>query len=204
VQTTPVIAAAAINCTGRATYSYRRPLALDLKEASVAVIAQERPIATELVGRLARGVIGGIVVGALFIGVTMWFADSTGGEAKGPLMMISTIVLGEGAMTDGTASAGVGALVHFVLSALFGVIFALAVPAFRTNGTLLIAGTAYGALLYVVNFLIFARTLFPVLEMANQPFEVVVHVVFGTLLAMAFLSSDSRRGEPVLALAGRR
>jgi hypothetical protein len=40
--------------------------------------------------------------------------------------------------------------------------------------------------------------------MANQPFEVVVHVVFGTLLAMAFLSSDSRRGEPVLALAGRR
>ncbi|HYZ91069.1 MAG TPA: hypothetical protein VFA34_01595 [Actinomycetota bacterium] len=167
----------------------------------MAVIVQERNVAgADLIGRLTRGIIGGVVVGALFIGVTMWFADSTGGEAKGPLMMISTIVLGENAMADGTASAGVGAAVHFALSALFGVIFALVVPAFRTNGTLLIAGTVYGGLLYVVNFLIFARTLFPVLKMANQPFEVVVHIAFGTLLAMAFLSGDSRRGEPVLAL----
>lgn len=170
----------------------------------MAVVAQERSVASvDLAGRLVRGVIGGVVVGTLFIAVTMWFADSTGGEAKGPLMMISTITLGSGAMADGTASVGVGAAVHFALSALFGVLFALVAPAFRTNGTLLIAGTAYGLLLYVVNFLVFARTLFPVLEMANQPFEVVVHIVFGTLLAMAFLSSDSRRGEPVLALTRR-
>lgn len=170
----------------------------------MAVIAQERPIVTDLAGRIARGVIGGVVVGAIFIGLTMWFADSTGGQAKGPLMMISTIVLGKGAMTNGTASVGVGAAVHFALSAAFGVLFALVVPAFRTNGTLLVAGTAYGLMLYVVNFLVFARTLFPVLKMANQPFELVVHIVFGTLLAIAFLSSDSRRSEPVLALADRR
>lgn len=168
----------------------------------MAVVAQERTVTTDLAGRVARGVVGGVVAGALFIAVTMWFADSTGGEAKGPLMMISTIVLGKTAMADGTASVGIGAIVHFALSALFGALFALVAPRFRTNGTLLIAGTAYGALLYVVNFLIFARTLFPVLKMANQPFEVVVHLVFGTLLAMAFLSSDSRRGEPVIALDG--
>jgi uncharacterized membrane protein YagU involved in acid resistance len=171
----------------------------------MAVVAQERTVpTTDLTGRLVRGVVGGVVLGALFIGVTMWFADSTGGEAKGLLMMISTIVLGETAMANGTASVGVGTAVHFALSALFGVLFALVVPAFRTNGTLLIAGTAYGALLYLVNFLIFAPLAFPVLKMANQPVEVVVHIAFGTLLAMAFLSGDSRRGEPVISLDGAR
>jgi uncharacterized membrane protein YagU involved in acid resistance len=169
----------------------------------MATIAQERPLATTAVVRVARGVVGGLFAGALFIAATMWFADSTGGEAEGPLMMISTIVLGSDAMTNGTASAGVGLAVHAVLSALFGIVFGFVAPAFRTNGTLLLAGTAYGAALYLVNFQIFARLLFPVLEMANQPFEVVVHVVFGTLLAMAFLSSDARRTEPIVALRNR-
>ena len=167
----------------------------------MAIIAQERWVADGIAGRLARGVVGGLVAGALFILATLWFAASTGGDANGPLMMISTIVLGKEAITDGTASAGVGIAVHAVLSAFFGILFGLAVPMFRTNGTLLLAGTAYGALLYVVNFKIFAPLAFPVLEMANQPFEVVVHIVFGTLLAIAFLSTDARRGEPIIGLA---
>lgn len=106
-------------------------------------------------------------------------------------------------MDKGTASAGIGIAVHAVLSASFGLLFGFVVPAFRTNGTLLLAGTAYGAVLYLVDFKIFAPAAFPVLEMANQPFELVVHVVFGTLLAMAFLSSDTRRAEPVIALGSR-
>lgn len=169
----------------------------------MAVVAQDRTGTSELTGRLARGLIGGLISGTLFMLVTMWFAASTGGEAKGPLLMISTIVLGKGAMEAGTASVGVGLAVHGVLSAAFGALFAMVVSAFRTNGTLLLAGTAYGALLYLVNFKIFAPLAFPVLKMANQPFEVVVHIVFGTLLAVAFLSSDTRRGEPVIALANR-
>ncbi|MEO6653074.1 MAG: hypothetical protein ABIP17_10505 [Ilumatobacteraceae bacterium] len=52
--------------------------------------------------------------------------------------MISTIVKGKSA--DGTASVGTGWIVHHVLSALFGLVFAVVVPMFRTNGTVALAG----------------------------------------------------------------
>jgi hypothetical protein len=79
-------------------------------------------------------------------------------------------------------------------------LFALAVPRLRTNGTIALAGTLYGALLYVVNFLLLAPLAFTVFRDANQPFELFAHVVFGTLLGFAFFSSGARRGEPVVSI----
>src|SRR6266571_33668 len=117
----------------------------------------------------------------------MWFTESTAGKADMPLRMISTIVKGDKAMAAGTTSVGLGLVVHMVVSALFGALFALAVP-------------LYGGLLYVVNFLVLAPLVFTVFEDANQPFELFGHIVFGTLLGFAFFSSGARRGEPVLAL----
>jgi uncharacterized membrane protein YagU involved in acid resistance len=153
-------------------------------------------------GRLVRGAIDGVVAGLVFAGVTMWFADSTGGKAEMPLRMISTIVKGDQAMAAGTTSPALGAVVHLALSALFGILFALAVPRFRTNGTVALAGTVYG-LLYVLNFLVLTPLVFTTFRMANQPFEVVAHLVFGTLLSFAFFGSGARRGEPVLAIQRR-
>ncbi len=152
---------------------------------------------------LARGALGGLVAGAAFLAVTMWFATSVGDPAKGPLLMMSTIVKGDGAMAEGTASAGVGLAVHAVLSALFGVVFAAVASKLRTNGALALAGTLYGAALYLVNFKIFAPTAFPVLEMANQPFELVAHVVFGTLLSLALFHLPSE-GQASVGEAHRR
>jgi len=63
-----------------------------------------------------------------------------------PLRMISTIVKGDAAMAAGTTSPALGAAVHVMLSALFGMVFALAVPLFRTNVTIALAGTVYGLL----------------------------------------------------------
>ena len=159
----------------------------------------EEPVA----GRLVRGAVGGIAAGLVFAGVTMWFADSTGGTAEMPLRMISTIVKGDQAMAAGTTSPALGVVVHVMLSALFGMAFALAVPRFRTNGTVALAGTVYGLLLYVVNFLVLTPLVFTTFRMANQPFEVFAHLVFGTLLSFAFFGSGVRRGEPVLAIRRR-
>ncbi len=153
-----------------------------------------------LAARLLRGAVGGIVAGVVFAGVTMWFTESTAGKADMPLRMISTIVKGDKAMAAGTTSVGLGLVVHMVVSALFGALFALAVPRLRSNGTIALAGTLYGGLLYVVNFLVLAPLVFTVFEDANQPFELFGHIVFGTLLGFAFFSSGARRGEPVLAL----
>ena len=153
--------------------------------------------------RLVRGAVGGVVAGLVFAAVTMWFAHSTGGKAEMPLRMISTIVKGDQAMAAGTTSVALGAVVHLALSALFGMVFALAVPRFRTNGTVALAGTAYGLLLYVVNFLVLTPLVFTTFRMANQPFEVFAHLVFGTLLSFAFFGSGLRRGEPALAIQRR-
>ena len=163
------------------------------------VASQHSRTEEPLARRLVRGAVGGIAAGLVFAAVTMWFADSTGGTAEMPLRMISTIVKGDQAMAAGTTSPTLGGVVHVVLSALFGMVFALAVPRFRTNGTVALAGTVYGLLLYVVNFLVLAPLVFTTFRMANQPFEVFAHLVFGTLLAFAFFGSGARRGEPVLA-----
>jgi uncharacterized membrane protein YagU involved in acid resistance len=152
---------------------------------------------------LLLGAVGGLVAGAVFIVLTMWFAASMGNPATQPFLLISTILLGGDALMAGTASVGIGVLVHAVLSIAFGLIFALVAPAFRTNGTVALAGGLYGALLYVVNFLIIGRTLLPQFQMANQPFELVVHIVFGHLLALFLYSVGSRRGEPFLGFGSR-
>jgi uncharacterized membrane protein YagU involved in acid resistance len=168
------------------------------------VVAMQRRQAEEpLAARLLRGAVGGVLAGLVFVGVTMWFAHSTGGKPELPLRMISTIVKGDQAMAAGTTSPALGAVVHVLLSALFGMIVALAVPVFRTNGTVALAGTVYGLLLYVVNFLVLTPLAFTTFRMANQPFEVVAHLAFGTLLSFAFFGSGARRSDPVLALGHR-
>jgi uncharacterized membrane protein YagU involved in acid resistance len=153
--------------------------------------------------RLLRGAAGGVLAGAVFAGVTMWFAHSTGAKANMPLAMMATIVQGDAALAAGTASPSVGVLVHLALSVLFGAVFTLAAPQLQTNGTVAVAGTLYGLLLYVLNFLVLAPLLFPTFQAANQPFEVFAHMVFGTLLSFAFFGSGVRRGEPVLAVQRR-
>ncbi len=148
---------------------------------------------------LLRGGVGGLVSGILFAAATMWFVTTLDMPARPPLLMISTIVLGDEAMATGAANLPVGLVVHMVLSALFGVVFAILVTRLRTNGAVALAGLAYGTLLYLVNFQILARLAFETFRMANQPFELVVHVVFGALLALALYNTGARRGEPLLA-----
>lgn len=157
--------------------------------------------AEPLLGRVVRGVVGGEVAGVVFAGVTMWFASTMpDGKAEMPLHMMSTIVQGSGAMEAGTTSAGLGVAVHLVLSALFGVVFALLVPLLRTNGTVALAGLVYGVGLYVVNFLILAPLVFTVFQGANQPFELFAHAVYGSLLSFSFYGSGARRGEGIASV----
>jgi hypothetical protein len=108
------------------------------------------------------------------------------------------------ALMTGEVSPRLGFGVHAVLSLAFGMLFALVVPALRSNGTVALAGGVYGALLYLVNFQLLGRIFFDqFLQGPNQPFELVVHVVFGHLLALAFYSSGIRSGERVVTLGGQ-
>lgn len=164
---------------------------------------EEQALARPTAGKLAaRGIAGGLAAGAAFLAVTMWFATSVGDPAKAPLLMMSTLVEGDQAMMTGEASAATGLAVHLGLSAAFGLVFSILASRLRTNGAIAVAGTAFGLLLYLLNFKVLAPAAFTVFEMANDPFELVVHMVFGTLLSLAFFTWPQR--QPVAASTGRR
>ena len=153
--------------------------------------------------RLLRGAIGGFLAGLVFIGVTMWFSDTLGNPAEMPLELISTLLLGKSALMDGSADATLGFFIHAVLSMIHGMVFALIVPRLSTNGTVALAGGVFGLVIYLVNFQVIGRLWFDQFVTGpNQAFEVVVHVVFGHLLAVAFYSSGVRSHEPFIDLTG--
>ena len=60
---------------------------------------------------------------------------------------------------------------------------------------LLLSGGVYGLIIYLVNFRILSPVLFPAFQDANQPFEVLVHLVYGQVLAVLFLSRGVRSRE---------
>jgi len=141
-----------------------------------------------------RGAAAGLLAGAIFLGVSMWFTDSIGMPGEMPLKMMAAMLQGESALADASASVPLGLAIHAVLSAGFGVAFGLLARALRWSPlAVAAAGVLFGAALYVVNSQFIARLGFPWFLDANQPFELVVHVVFGSLVALAFLPARSRR-----------
>ncbi len=149
-----------------------------------------------VLSRVVRGVIGGEIAGAVFALITVWFTTSLNMGRDMAFLMMSTVASGRSSIDDGTASVAVGVGVHLVLSALFGVVFSMFVPRMRTNGTLLLSAGVFGLIVYLVNFQVLSPLLFPVFQDANQPFEVLVHLVYGQVLAVIFLSRGVRSREP--------
>ncbi len=143
---------------------------------------------------LVRGAVGGLLAGLVFAAATMWFVTSLGMPARTPLLMISTTVLGDEAMVNGDANSTIGLVVHALLSIVYGVIFALVARRLRSNAAIALAGLVFGGLLYLVNFQVLARIWFETFRMANQPFELVVHLAFGSLFALALFRSRAREG----------
>jgi hypothetical protein len=106
----------------------------------------ERPASTG--ERLLLGIVAGIFSGAIFMGVNMWFATTQGNPPAAPFELVSTLVLGADAMQTGGASLWLGVGIHVVLSALFGLLFALVVPLLRAKDNLPSIGALYGGLIY--------------------------------------------------------
>ena len=151
--------------------------------------------ADQMLSRVVRGVVGGEVAGVVFALVTVWFTTSMDMGRDMALLMMSTVASGRNSIDDGTASVAMGVGVHLLLSALFGLIFSLAVPKMRNNGTLLLSAGVFGLMVYLVNFRLLSPQFFPAFQDANQPFEVLIHLVYGEILAVIFLSRGVRAGE---------
>jgi uncharacterized membrane protein YagU involved in acid resistance len=104
------------------------------------------------------GIVGGLIAGLFFIIGEVALAVALGRSPLAPLRMIAGIVLGPAALdrtrVDFGTAAGVGLLIHFILSPLYGVIFSAlvdAIAALRQAG-IVRTGLVFGLSLWLVNF----------------------------------------------------
>lgn len=137
---------------------------------------------------IKTGIVGGLIAGFVFMIMEMILVATVGGgSAFGPPRMIAAIVMGEGVLpppaTFEPTSFIVGMIVHFVLSAVLGVIFAaIAGRLNQSNTMLVILGAVFGLVVYVVTFYGFTAAFFPWFEMARGWIAIVSHLAFGAVL----------------------
>ena len=159
---------------------------------------------TTLSERMARGVVGGILAGVTFAAVVGWNVTAGDISLRTPFLAISTIVLGDHALAAGEADLAIGLMVHFAISIFYGMGFGLISSRLRTNGTVALVGALYGVAIYLLDFRVFAPLWFNTFEYVDQSFELLIHVLYGLVVALAFYSSDVRKGEPFIKISGTR
>lgn len=148
----------------------------------------------------------GLIAGVVFMMMEMILVAVTGGSPWGPPRMMAAIVMGD-AVLPPPASFDLmvfmaAMIVHFVLSVVLAFAFARAVSHWHLSfGVALALGAAFGLLIYLVNFYLVTAILFPWFAMARNWITISSHVVFGAVLAWAYLALAS--GERGAAERGR-
>lgn len=159
----------------------------------------------DLGGLLTRGAVAGLVAGGAFMLANMWFADANGKPAVAPFLSVATVFHASAAPslspTAVPAEVVTGLWLHVVLSAAFGMGFGALVPFARRNlVTLSAAAILWGLALFVLNFEILGRTVFPWFTNPHGPndvFEGFIHpLIFGALLIPFFVGRVRPKAAP--------
>ncbi|HYD31376.1 MAG TPA: hypothetical protein VEB64_11045 [Azospirillaceae bacterium] len=142
-------------------------------------------------------VVAGLIAGALITVVEMVLAGLAGVGAWLPPRMVAAVVMGRDVLnhTGGAASVFVTALaVHAVLSILYAAILAWAIERAQADFRMAtVAGGVFGLMLYLINFYGFAAVAFPWFADAQGGITLLVHILFGLVLAWAYRSWTARR-----------
>lgn len=136
----------------------------------------------------------GLIAGAVFLVLEMLLVGIAQGTPWAPPRMIGAILLGPDALPPpaGFALGAVlaGLVVHFVMSALFGLGIGALVSRMST-GTAILVGLAAGLVLYVVNFYVLTAV-FPWFADGRNLITIVAHLVFGGVAAWAYKELAAR------------
>lgn len=147
---------------------------------------------------IKEGIGFGLVAGAIFAVMEIVGAALMGDPPLMPVRMFASTVLGEQALMEaplGTAVA-VGLVAHFALSAIFGLVYgainAALSPATETSyGRQAGLGLVFGAALWLVNFQIIARILYPWFLETPQLVQLAMHALFfGLPLALMYAAAE--------------
>lgn len=137
---------------------------------------------------MKSGALAGLIAAAAFMMMEMGLVAMAGQSPWGPPRMIAAIVMGPGVLPPPATfdlvvlMAAMG--VHFMLSIVIGVAFALVARRFGLLMTLMV-GAVVGLGLYVVNFYGFSA-IFPWFAMARNAISIVSHLAFGMVLGLSY------------------
>lgn len=139
----------------------------------------------------------GIIAGLVFMMMEMllvWLA--MGQSPWGPPRMIAAMVMGKEVLPPpATFAVGVmlvAMMIHFMLSIIYGVIVGWIVDR-MSRGAAVVTGAVFGLVaVYFLNFHLIAPVLFPWFTQAQNWVSVLSHVVFGMVLAGAYLALRDR------------
>jgi len=143
------------------------------------------------------GITAGVIAGAVMLAAEMASTIVLGGSLESPLRLAASVVLGPAALSFAypfTSAAIVGGGVQVILASVYGVLFvAVLTRANRWDAgarLLLPYGVAFGALIWVLNYLILGETIFPQFAVVEHLWNgIIAHAVcFGFVLGAACLS----------------
>jgi NADH:ubiquinone oxidoreductase subunit 3 (subunit A) len=149
---------------------------------------------------VSEGALGGLVAGAVLAIAEVLLALLTGGSALTPFRMFASVAFGRvalGTMAPGLALL-VGALVHFLLSAIFGGVYGRMNKPFEaeTRGSWLrqsAIGLFFGLVLWFLNFQVTARILYPWFLAMPQVPQMLLHAFcFGLPLGLMLAAEEHR------------
>ncbi|UZJ23638.1 hypothetical protein RHODO2019_10465 [Rhodococcus antarcticus] len=121
---------------------------------------------------LSRGAVAGLAGGLMFALANMWFSAAHGKPLVAPFLAISTIFHGSSELVMDQPDVIAGLVLHLGLSLVFGMVFAVGVAMLHLGSPpdlLAAASILYGLVLYVVNFQIIGRIVFPVVRQPQGP-----------------------------------
>lgn len=134
------------------------------------------------------GILGGLIAGALMLGGIMTLAPFRGyGEFLTPAKLVAGVVQGEAAENGGMTTAVLGGVIHLLIAALFGYVFALMMAGLGLTDFgpyIRFAIVPFSGILYAIS--LYGGSEFLVLPFIDKPFFKQIHPLDWVLMHMLY------------------
>lgn len=147
---------------------------------------------------MSRAIWAGLIAGIVFMMVEMILVGTVGGGSPwAPPRMIAAMAMGKDVLPPPASFdiviLMVAMMIHFVMSIIFGIVFAWVADRMAwSRTTTIVAGMVFGLILYIVNF--YGMTaVFPWFAMARNWISILAHVVFGGVLGWYYAAGYAHR-----------
>lgn len=131
------------------------------------------------------GVIAGLIAGAVMAAIAMMLMPMFGSAMLTPVKLMAGTFEGERAVSGGMGAVLLGAMIHMVMAAVFGLIGALIAQGagWTSLGTLIVAGIIWAIILFLVNQYITLRVVDPIMAQRMPPMAFLAsHIGYGIVL----------------------